>query len=378
MRSGALLAGKAVPRKAGLRGQGRGRGCDLVARRGDEPPVIVELKLRFSLALCCKGIDRLALSERVYLAVPRPARCARGAARPKRPEMRRLCRRLGLGLMLVGRPAASSRSSRSRCRTGRAVAKRARRGCSTNSSRRSGDRNIGGCDRRADRHRLSPGRVALRPRAGLGGPMRLAELRAATGVAGAAAHPAAQRLRLVRAASARHLRAAAKRARRRSSQFADGHSPRFGRHDRRDMAPDDEHRRSLILDYFGGEARVSGAAAGRRHSARRFSSSISTGVRGITAPSARSARLRRADPAEPQVTEQSSMDLLYPAHLVFHYERLMSLAFAMCEQAGQRRCCSGSAARRCGASCAPICRNARRPWSTPTRPSSRSPAAGSI
>jgi spermidine synthase len=35
---------------------------------------------------------------------------------------------------------------------------------------------------------------------------------------------------------------------------------------------------------------------------------------------------------EPQVTEQSSMDLLYPAQLVFHYERLMSLAFALCER----------------------------------------------
>ena len=34
-----------------------------------------------------------------------------------------------------------------------------------------------------------------------------------------------------------------------------------------------------------------------------------------------------------QVTEQSSMDLLYPARLVFHYERLMSLSFAMCRQA---------------------------------------------
>ncbi|MBV9153532.1 MAG: hypothetical protein JO204_17340, partial [Alphaproteobacteria bacterium] len=39
-----------------------------------------------------------------------------------------------------------------------------------------------------------------------------------------------------------------------------------------------------------------------------------------------------AEPGEPQVTEQSRMDLLYPAHLVFHYERLMSLAFALCEQ----------------------------------------------
>jgi hypothetical protein len=34
----------------------------------------------------------------------------------------------------------------------------------------------------------------------------------------------------------------------------------------------------------------------------------------------------------PQVTEQSSMDLMYPAHLVFHYERLMSLSFALCER----------------------------------------------
>jgi predicted O-methyltransferase YrrM len=33
-----------------------------------------------------------------------------------------------------------------------------------------------------------------------------------------------------------------------------------------------------------------------------------------------------------QVTEQSSMDMMYPAHLVFHYERLMSLAFALVER----------------------------------------------
>ena len=51
-------------------------GCDLMARhiddRGDEPPVIVELKLRFTLALVLQGIDRLAVSQRVYVAVPRP------------------------------------------------------------------------------------------------------------------------------------------------------------------------------------------------------------------------------------------------------------------------------------------------------------------
>src|SRR5438132_8840089 len=86
--------------------KGEVRGCDLVARRGDEPAVIVELKLRFNLALVLQGIDRLALSERVYVAVPRRtsgrARRFRGVA-PETPAVRRLCRRLGLGLIVVGR-----------------------------------------------------------------------------------------------------------------------------------------------------------------------------------------------------------------------------------------------------------------------------------
>ena len=89
--------------RQGYEVKGEVRGCDLVARRGDEPPVIVELKLRFNLSLVLQGIDRLAVTERVYLAVPRPERRARGGLlAPERPEIRKLCRRLGLGLMLVG------------------------------------------------------------------------------------------------------------------------------------------------------------------------------------------------------------------------------------------------------------------------------------
>jgi hypothetical protein len=89
--------------RQGYEVKGEVQGCDLVARRGDEPPVIVELKLRFTLALVLQGINRLALTERVYLAVPRPDRRARGGPlAPERPEIRKLCRRLGLGLMLVG------------------------------------------------------------------------------------------------------------------------------------------------------------------------------------------------------------------------------------------------------------------------------------
>ena len=89
--------------RQGYEVKGEVRGCDLVARRGAEPPVIVELKLRFNLPLVLQGVDRLALTERVYLAVPRPERQARGGLlAPERPEIRKLCRRLGLGLILVG------------------------------------------------------------------------------------------------------------------------------------------------------------------------------------------------------------------------------------------------------------------------------------
>jgi len=85
------------------------RGCDVVALRGDEPPVIVELKLTFSLALLLQGIDRLSLTDRVYLAVSRPrGRQAKGVSVYRR-EVRDLCRRVGLGLLTVapGRSAAA-------------------------------------------------------------------------------------------------------------------------------------------------------------------------------------------------------------------------------------------------------------------------------
>jgi hypothetical protein len=77
------------------------RGCDVVATRGAEPPVIVELKLAFSLALLLQGVDRLGLTDRVYLAVSRPHghRGRRGSV--LRRDVRDLCRRLGLGLITV-------------------------------------------------------------------------------------------------------------------------------------------------------------------------------------------------------------------------------------------------------------------------------------
>ena len=72
-------------------------GCDVVGTRGDEPPVIVELKLAFTFSLVLQGIDRLTMTDCVYLAVARPR--GRGARRAPvyRRDVRALCRRRGNG-----------------------------------------------------------------------------------------------------------------------------------------------------------------------------------------------------------------------------------------------------------------------------------------
>lgn len=72
--------------------------CDILARRGDEPPVVVELKLTFSLALVMQGVARQTLFEHVYLAVP--VSSDRGW-KLRYKDIIRLCRRLGLGLLAV-------------------------------------------------------------------------------------------------------------------------------------------------------------------------------------------------------------------------------------------------------------------------------------
>lgn len=72
--------------------------ADVVACRGDEPPVIVELKTGFSLSLFHQAIERLALSDLVYVAVPRGT--SRAFARAFKGNLK-LCRRLGVGLITV-------------------------------------------------------------------------------------------------------------------------------------------------------------------------------------------------------------------------------------------------------------------------------------
>ena len=72
--------------------------ADIVACRGDEDPVIVELKTGFSLSLFHQAIARQTITDAVYVAV------VRGTGRRFQQALKSnltLARRLGLGLMTV-------------------------------------------------------------------------------------------------------------------------------------------------------------------------------------------------------------------------------------------------------------------------------------
>lgn len=93
------------PIKRFLEGQGYAvkgeiEDCDIVGVRGDEAPVVVELKERLSLALVLQAVDRLRITDAVYLAF----RIGKGQSatwRARTTEVKSLLRRLGLGLLTV-------------------------------------------------------------------------------------------------------------------------------------------------------------------------------------------------------------------------------------------------------------------------------------
>ena len=164
--------------------------CDVVACRDGEDPVVVELKTAFSLPLVFQGIRRQALTDLVYLAVAQPGTAAGARAwRRQSRDVLKLCRRLGLGLITVAVEAgvpglvqvhldpAPYQPRKSPRRRGRLLRE---------FQRRVGDPNCGGSSKR--RLITAYRQDALRCACYLDrqGPAKLAEIRAVTGVAGAA------------------------------------------------------------------------------------------------------------------------------------------------------------------------------------------------
>ncbi len=72
--------------------------ADVVAVRGEEPPVIIELKTSFALTLFHQAIERQAITDFVYIAT------GHKTGKPFQKALKRnksLCRRLGLGLIII-------------------------------------------------------------------------------------------------------------------------------------------------------------------------------------------------------------------------------------------------------------------------------------
>ena len=89
---------KALFERQGYTVKGEVGAADIMAVRDGSEPVIVELKLRFSLALFHQAVARLRITDQVYLGVSKPT--GRTARRALRDNLA-LCRRLGLGLITV-------------------------------------------------------------------------------------------------------------------------------------------------------------------------------------------------------------------------------------------------------------------------------------
>jgi hypothetical protein len=75
-------------------------GCDVVALKGDDPPIVVicELKQAFNLELLLQAVDRAGACDEVWVAA---RLSARGKGRESDARYRNLCRRLGFGMLAV-------------------------------------------------------------------------------------------------------------------------------------------------------------------------------------------------------------------------------------------------------------------------------------
>src|SRR5512136_2327891 len=86
--------------------KGEIRECDIMAVRGTEHPVVVELKLAFSLDVLLQAVNRLSISSVVYIGIPSSCR----AFRKRRQRIMKLLRMLGIGLILISVNSKRSRA----------------------------------------------------------------------------------------------------------------------------------------------------------------------------------------------------------------------------------------------------------------------------
>jgi hypothetical protein len=155
------------------------KGCDVVAMRGDEPPVIVELKTGLTLQLFYQAIDRLALTDTVYIAIARPKR--------RVPiDAVKMAKRLGLGLIVVAKSGSIEVLADPLPYSPRPAAKR-KLALLKEFNRRKGDPNTGGSTRTKLMTAYKQDALRCLAHIKLLGPSRVADIRKATNVERAAA-----------------------------------------------------------------------------------------------------------------------------------------------------------------------------------------------
>ncbi len=71
--------------------------CDVVALREAEAPIVIELKLSLNLTIILQAVDRLRISETIYIGVPKGL----GVLKKRRKPVVKLMRMLGLGLIVI-------------------------------------------------------------------------------------------------------------------------------------------------------------------------------------------------------------------------------------------------------------------------------------
>ena len=153
--------------------KGEVKECDVVAVRGDEAPVIVELKTGFSLQLLLQGVDRQAMTDAVYLAFGPPKR-------RQRSDILKLCKRLGLGVLIVTgefvEPLADPEPYQPRRNARRTTL------LLKEFAHRVGDPNTGGTTRRPRMTAYRQDALRMAGFIGANGPAKVAVLRNETGV----------------------------------------------------------------------------------------------------------------------------------------------------------------------------------------------------
>ncbi|MBN1833761.1 MAG: hypothetical protein JW896_16785 [Deltaproteobacteria bacterium] len=77
--------------------KGEVQDCDVLAVRGEEAPVVVELKLSLNLSVVLQAVERLSLTPKVYIGIPEQCK----TLKRRRRHIIKLLRMLGLGLIVI-------------------------------------------------------------------------------------------------------------------------------------------------------------------------------------------------------------------------------------------------------------------------------------